>query len=223
MLNEFRRSFLSVPVFVRRAYAALEGLDENEYRSRSSDGVKELVEEVMPLAALLKHLEVPGRRLRCRLVSGERDHDAQVRMSGPEVDRGFWESHYFVEVTSAVFPQDYLRREALARYGTVFLGPNIRRVGSKKKGSDRIVSQAEAEDGDAPLRSAITWVMERLTAKSAKTYPRPCLLVVNVDPDRPLSFGEWAELSRSVCGHVDRERFKMSFVVDWHTNTVFPL
>jgi hypothetical protein len=58
MLNELRRSFLTAPVFVRRAYAALEALDGAKYRSRSAKaGVKELVEEIIPLAALLKHME----------------------------------------------------------------------------------------------------------------------------------------------------------------------
>ncbi len=223
MLNDFRRSFLTVPVFVRRAYAALEALDDNEYRSRSADGVKELIEEVMPLAALLKHLEIPGRHVRCRLVGGDRDHDAQIRMSGPEVDRGIWEPLYFVEVTSAVFPQDYLRREALTRYGSVFLGPVISRIGSKRKGNDRIVSPAAAEDGDAPVQNAITWVRERLIAKAAKTYPSPCLLVVNVNPDRPLTLGEWSKLVKSVCGSVDRNRFEMALVVDWYSNAVFRL
>jgi hypothetical protein len=54
--NRFSRSadaeVAPVAVFVRRAYAALEALDEHQYWMRSgADGAKELVEEVLPLAA----------------------------------------------------------------------------------------------------------------------------------------------------------------------------
>lgn len=224
MLNDFRRSFLTVPVFVRRAYAALEALDGDAYRWRSTkEGIKELVEEVIPLAALLKHLEIPNRHLRCRFIGGDRGHDAEIKISGPEVNHDFWAPHYFVELTTALSPYDYLHREALIRYGSVFGGTDISRIGSKKRGDDQIVSRAQAQDGEAPMHNATAWVKERLAAKAEKTYPSPCILVVNVEPDRPLNLGEWAELAREVYSSVDRDRFKMTFVVNWFTNTVFQI
>jgi hypothetical protein len=221
VLNDFRRSFLTVPVFVQRVYAALESLGGDEYRMRSIDGAKELIEEVVPLAALLKHLEVPDRHLRCKFVGGHLDHDAQIRISGPEVDRGFLENNYHVEITSAVSPLDYLRREALTRYGHVFGGPDIHREGSRRTGNDKIVSRAVAEDGEAAIHNAITWVKERLAAKAGKRYRKPCILAVNVEPDRPLSLSEWSKLATEVRGDVDRDRFQWAFVVNWLTNTVF--
>jgi hypothetical protein len=221
VLDRFRRSFLTVPVFVRRAYSALEALDGDQYRMRSIAGAKELIEEVIPLAALLKHLEIPDRHVRCRFVGGDQDHDAQIRISGPEVERGFLEHRYFVEVTSALSPDDYLQREALTRYGHVFGGRDIRRVGSKKRGDDQIVSRAVAIDGQAAIENAVTWVKTRLMAKAAKEYPSPCILAVNVEPERRLSLSEWSVLAREVQGSVGRNRFKLTFVVNWLTNTVF--
>ena len=224
MLNEFRRSFLTVPVFVRRAYAALEALDGDKYRSRSAKaGVKDLVEEVIPLAALLKHLEIPARRLRCRYLGGDQAYDAEIKISGPDVDHGFLEPHYFVELTTAISPHDYLRREALTRYGSVFGGTDISRDRSRKRGVDEIISRAQAQDGETPMHNAIAWVKERLTAKARKTYPSPCILAVNVEPDRPLHLGEWSALAREVHGSVDRDRFKLAFVVNWYSNVVFQI
>lgn len=220
MLKTFRQSFLPSFEFVRRAYTALEALGQQEYFLRTAPGTKELVEEVMPLAALVKHLETPGRELSCRLVGGDCDHDGEIEITGREVEQGFWKSRYFVEVTTAVFPEQHLRRESLARYGSVFLGPTIERVGSRRKGNDEIVSEAVGEDLDAPLRNVITWVEERLAAKNQNSYPRPCLLVINVEPDRPLTLAEWSELARAVHGNVGTGAFEKTFIVEWYGNTV---
>ena len=220
MLRQFRNSYLTVPVFVGRAYSAMAALGGDEYRARKP-GIKELVEEVIPLAALLKHLENPELRVRCKYVGGDANHDARLRLSGVPVDQGLFERDYFVEVTSALSPHDYLRREALSRYGAVLGGPKIKRV--RKRGTNEIVSQAVAQDMDAPLREAITWVKERLRAKGEKGYPQPCILVVNVEPDRPLNIGEWAALAKEVSGSVVREKFKMTFIVEWYRNTVFSI
>lgn len=195
-------------------------LDGDQYRARGS-GVKELVEEVMPLAALLKHLENPELSVRCKHVGGYANHDALLKLSGVPVDQGFFERDYYVEVTSAICPLDFLRREALSRYGSVFGGPKIRRVGSRKRGTNEIVSQAAAQDGDSPLLEALSWVKDRLSAKAEKEYPKPCILIVNVEPDRPFGIGEWAALAKGVSGNVDRKKFKMTFIVEWYRNTVF--
>lgn len=222
MLRQFSNSYLTAPVFVGRAYAAMAALDGDKYRARSA-GVKELVEEVMPLAALLKHLENPELHVRCKYVGGEASHDARLRLSGMPVDQGFFERNYYVEVTSAVSPLDYLRREALTRYGSVFGGPEIKRVRSRKRGIDEIVSQAAAQDGDSPLLEAITWVNERLSAKAEKEYPQPCILVVNVEADRPLGLGEWAALAKGVSGKAAQAKFRKTYIVEWYGNVVFSI
>jgi hypothetical protein len=56
MLEGFRASFLPTTIFVEEAYAALERLDADAIRMRSGNGVKQLIEEVLPLAALLKYM-----------------------------------------------------------------------------------------------------------------------------------------------------------------------
>jgi hypothetical protein len=223
MLEDFRQSFMPALEFAGRAYAAVEALDEQEYFLRQRDGTKELIEEVLPLAALVKHLETPGRSVSCRHVGGASDHDGEIRMMGREVDQGFWKPQYFVEVTTATFPKEHFRREALARDGSVFMGPEISRVGSRRQGNDRIVSEAMGEDLDAPLLTAISWVRERLMAKNRNSYPRPCLLVVNIEPDRPLSLREWGELAKAVHGSVSATAFERTFIVEWYGNTVFRL
>jgi hypothetical protein len=221
MIEGFRKRFLRAPVFVSRAYAGLEALDADQYRMRSVEGAKELIEEIMPLAAFLKHLEIPDRRVRCRYAGGDGPHDARLRLAGPEVERGFLAAAYFVEVTTAVAPTDYLEREALTRYVGFFGGGDIRRVGSGKGAP--IVSKPLAVDAETPVLRAIGWVTDRLKAKASKTYPRPCILVVNIELERPFGIGEWARLAEAVRPSVDRTRFDLAYIVNWQSNTVFEI
>lgn len=221
MLDRFRKSRLTALTFVRRAYAALRTLDGDQYRMRSVPGSKQLIEEVMPLAALVKHLETPERNVRCRWIGGDGDYDAEIRFSGPEVDHGFLEESYFVEITQALSPTDFLKREALTRYGSVFGGDDIRRVGSRARRDDRIESRAVAVDGEAAIGDVINWVRERLEAKAAKNYPAPCLLTINVEPGRPLTLAEWVRVLAAASTSLDRTKFALAYLVQWSTNTVF--
>ncbi len=224
-MNEtFRESFLTAPVFVQRAYAALETLDSKGLLTGSrSVEVKELVEEVLPVAAFLKHFETPMKPVRCRYAGGDSEYDAEIKVSGAEVNRSFCAPHYYLEVTSAMFQREDLRREALSRYGGVFMGPKIWREGSKKLGGDRIVSKPTVEDGDTAITNAIAWVTRRLSAKAKKVYPQPCFLLVNLKPDNPLPIYEWYKVAKGVRGAVARDRFKATFIIDWRRNVVFQL
>ena len=221
MVEQFRKSFLSTGIFTRRAFSSLDSLSPDQYRRRTVPGSKELIEEVVPIATLIKHLEVPGRNVRCKYVGGNDGHDAQLRLSGPEIDAGFLEPFYFIEVTSAGFPKEHLRREAMTRHGHVFGGPDIRRVGSRARGDDEVESRAVAVDGEAALDDAVKWVEQALTKKARKDYPKPCILAIDVHPDRRLGLCEWSALACRVSQAADREAFTQVFVVEWGTNTVF--
>src|SRR6266568_9195787 len=96
IIDRFSRSFLTASAYVQRAYTALERLSSQEYLLRSKQVTKQLVEEIAPLAALLKHLERPDLRVHCRVVGGNSGFDAQIRFSGRSVEEGFHKPLYFV-------------------------------------------------------------------------------------------------------------------------------
>lgn len=226
LVRAFGRSFLTSTEFARRAYAMLSALSNDEYRLREEEGTKALIEEVLPLATFLKHFEIPFRPVRCRHFLGSQNYDAQIRIRGPKVAGKSLERSYFVEVTSAVARKDYLIREALSRYGGVFVGDNIQRVGSKRKGDDKIVSLPELQDGgeDPVVKKAVQWTRKALAKKNSKSYPKPCILLVDVQPEDPLSIRSWSRLAEEVQSEVDRNRFVATFIVSWTpTNFVFRL
>lgn len=131
------------------------------------------------------------------------------------------EKHYFIEVTSAISPNDYLKREALSRYGSVFGGDNIYRV--RENGDDQIISKAVAEDGDAEILKASDWINKQLKAKAKKTYPSPCLLLIQVEGERPLHLREWAKVAENAQGEVNRKTFVATYLISAWRNVVIPI
>jgi len=222
ILDQFRTSFLSTATFVRRAYACLKELPAEEYLARTSPGVKELLEEIAPLAGLLKHLDLPERDIRCRYAGGAAPYDGQIRLQGREVDLGVTMPHYYVEVTTAVSKVDHLKREGIRKGVPVFGGPDIQRVGSRAKGNAAVVSKATAQDGDASAIEMGALVLERILAKEAGLYPEPCILLINAVPEGRLEIRQWAEVARAARPR-QSSRFAARYVVNWGTNTAFAI
>lgn len=221
MLDQFRASFLSASEFVVRAFGALERLSMKEYLRRKGQDTKRLIEEVVPLAALLQHLWIPDRHVQCKFIGTDRGHDAEIRMAGADVDRGIAPPLLHVEVTTAVFDREYLVREALDRGFSVFGGYQIDR--RKRRGTevDELVDAAVAVEGSSAATETSSLICQAMAKKARNSYPKPCALLVNAQPRRSLNFQEWARVAREVAPHVDRRRFRFVFVADWQRNVVF--
>lgn len=220
MLEQFRRSFLSSSIFVNRAHVAVGRLTGDTYWTRKGEA-KELIEEVLPIAALLKHLCIPGREVKCRLAQPYLNHDAELRFAGRDVTRGSHEARYFVEVTSAASKVNHLYRESLATHGYVFGGQKITSTGSKRLGNRSVKSEACAIDHAEMVLDVIRWIRECITAKSTKSYPSPCFLIINLETDRPFDISEWATVIESIADCPDRTKFKRVYLVRWLDSSVF--
>lgn len=221
ILNKFS-NYLSVSIFVQRAYREFDNLSKDEYFLRKGEGTKKLIEEILPLTAFLKWFERPGRRVKCRYYAGNQNFDAKIKLSGPEVELGFIPDHFFIEVTSPEEERlESLRRESLARYGIVFSGRNIKRIRERKKGIDCIVSEPMVVDSDYPVKNSIELIRNVLAKKSQKKYPVPCILLVQVTPDRSLSIPEWLQIICAIRGDFNQEKFHSLYLVNWGTNDVF--
>jgi hypothetical protein len=219
MLGAFRNGFLPTAEFVERAYSAFEGLDADSIRMRRGDGTKKLIEEVLPIAAFLKYLEIPERRITCRLAEANQDHDAMIRVSGTYVEHGYFQASYYVEVTTAPSPWDHLEREAVTTNGFVFGGGKIRRDPT----TGQLVSEAVAVNGTDAVTNLAASTAARIEDKCLNTYQQPCILILAVHPERPFEITEWAELASGVSQAGNRDRFAARYAVDWSTNMVFPV
>ena len=220
--RQFGHSNLSAKSFAARAYRALEELSIQDLRLPKNDA-KALIEEVWPLTVLLSHLDVPRRQVRCRYVGDTEGYDARITLRGHEVDRELLKPKYFVEVTTAASPVDYLRREALERNGGSFGGDDIRRVGSRRKGNDRIVSMPVVDHPSDVVRKTEGWVRTAIAKKGAKQYPSPCILLINARPGRSLALSQWVEIAENTRTDAEHTSFCSVFAVDVGRNLLLPI
>lgn len=214
-MASFRRS-LTAAAFAQRAFKEVEQLPREEYWLRPRDSnAKKLIEEVLPLAMAAKHLDIPGRRVRCKHLGRSDDEcDGVITFKGEWVNSGFIKPRYNVEITTAQFEKAHYVREALHRYGGVFDDPDIKRVGSRACGNDQIVSRAVAQDGDQVVKDSLRWVDKAVKEKVRKSYPEPCVLVVSLNPGRPLSLGEWLEVVESFPRELAKSTFEFALLVE---------
>ena len=221
-LDDFRGTNLTAPDFWARALGAVEALDDDDVcRGSQSRDVQALLEEVLPLAFLVRDLDIPERRAYCRYFGRDSaPYDAHLQFSGRHVERGLLKPLYHVEVTSAQFPKEYLRREALELHGGVFFDPDICAKG--KRGSDdrQVVSRPVLRDKEDPILDAERWVREAVTNKLDRSYSKPSILLVRVAPDRNLALSEWVQVANVVPKRKDRNVFDWVFLVNPNTGFV---
>ncbi len=212
-LEQFRGRYLNAATFAQRAFKEIESLPANDFWLRPGE-VGRLIQEVLPLAMVAKYLDIPGRRVRCRHLGRSSDKcDGELTIKGEWVNSGWLDQHINVEVTSAQFKNQHLLREALARYGSVFDDPDIIRIGSRMRGNDQIVSHAVAKDGDQEVKDVLHWIKGAVDKKVKKSYPRPCFLVVAIEPGRPLSLSEWLSVVKDFPREVAKRGFDSTFLV----------
>jgi len=188
--------------------------------SRSAD-TKRLVEEIVPIATLAKFLEGPECHLSLTYVADHENFDALVDVAGALVDTGHCEPRYYLEVTSAVAPHEYLQREALARNGLYFGGPDIRRLGSRRRGTAQVESKLSVRHSAADATAACEWVKTAIAAKASGDYPSPCLLLIRVEPESHLTTYEWLGIVESSHLSAASSDFSAVYLVNTSTGATF--
>lgn len=220
ILEPFVRKTLPAFEFARLAFEIADNLSADQVYLRSEPGIKEFLEEVLPIATFSKAWEQPERHISVKYFGPNHPHDAVISLNGAAIAAGFFEPRYYVEVTSAAFDREHLEREALARYGSVFCDPNIHRVGSRHRRDNRIVSQATAEDADTPVKDLQSWILRAIEAKADHSYAKPSILLVRTDPSRPLALSEWCSVISAVSSAARASQFDAVVLVDWYKSVV---
>lgn len=209
--------------YCRKVYDLFDQINrENDGKSRlrlrrlKSD--KRLVEELLPLARYVQARYQAGRRLKVRWLSGSQPYDAVLWSSGSLVEHGGAPRKVFVEVTTSVHPNDYLRRQLLHQRGGSFGVKGIHREGKA------IVSKPYVFSGGENARDLAEQILARLRAKASKAYPSATVLIVNCSTNCLILEDEWTdavEQIRKACPRVDfREVFLMDMLMS-HATTLY--
>ena len=221
ILDPFLQKELPGLELARLAFETADGLSAEQVQRRAEPGVKEFLEEVLPLATFAKAIEGPERHIWVRYLGPNSAYDAEARFAGAYVDRGFLDANQFLEVTSAVAPYDYLQREALATDGSVFGGPNIRREGSRHQGG-RVVSEPVARDGEDEANDTRDWVISAIRSKARRNYSQPSTLIVRVQAETPLNLHEWLHVIEGAHEQsTAAASFKACYLVDISQSVAF--
>ncbi len=207
----FRRSYLRAPTFARRAYDAVERLHAEEPVFPRPRDVKNLVEEVLPLALFVNSQERQQQRVRCKYFGGDHKFDAKIRIEGPQSPT---RTHH-VEVTAAVSSREHLAREALHRDGIVHAGPSVKRV-KRADGSKAVESRSTARSPNAAFNDLVSWVVGAVRKKSNRSYPEGTILIVRADDSEAmLRPAEWYALAIAASKQLASSApFESVFVVD---------
>lgn len=156
--------------FSRKVYDVFDQINrepegKSQLRLRHSKTEKRLVEELLPLARYIQARYQAGRRIKVRWLSGSQQYDAVLWSSGLLVEHGDAPRRVFVEVTTSVHPNDYLRRQLLDQRGGSFGVKGIHREGRA------IVSTPYVFSGGENAKDLSEQILARLSAKAKKGYP----------------------------------------------------
>lgn len=59
------------------------------------------------------------------------------------------------------------------------------------RGNYQGINRAVAKDGDPEIKDVLVWIRSAVAEELNKSYPRPWILVIAIEPGRPLNLGEW--------------------------------
>jgi hypothetical protein len=139
---EQRRHASDLAAWVNAKFRDLEagGRLEEQYFERLGRNVKRLVEEAVPLSRLGLYLWTPGNEPYLSCLPLNQSVDAIVEV------QGFAARLFKVEVTTLETNETTMRRQALAREGTVSLTGPVRREGRSIIADPRMIDVAEQQE-----------------------------------------------------------------------------
>jgi len=178
--------------FCRRAYAVLDGVHSarggiNELRLLQSPRAKKLVEEILPLASYILARYGPALRIRIKWVGGNQPYDARQLSTGADVGRGLLPQELFLEVTTAVHPNEHLVRERLTKEGASFSARGTRR----DRKTRQILSEPIVYHNYEFQDELIELIQARITDKASKKYRQNTSLIVGCEAGMPVLDDEW--------------------------------
>ncbi len=200
---EQRRHASDLTAWINRKLQEIDagGRREEQYFERRGRNVKRLIEEAVPLSRLGLQLWTPGDEPYITLLPSNANVDAEVEV------QGFNARSFKVEVTTIETEESTMRRQALAREGTVpLLGP-IRRDGRT------IVAEGEMVDVAEEAERVIDLTMQRLRRKvDSGAYDGVTVMLVYLSEFWPLPPEERLRLRRRTEAYLATEPVSTSTV-----------
>lgn len=140
---------------------------EERYFERRGQHIKKLLEEAVPIAKLGLYFWRPWRDISVICLAGSGDYDAEMTLQDPRQSETIR-----IEVTCTETDETTMRRQSLARDGSVFMLGPVRRKGRQ------IMSEATMVDLDEERTRLMEGVFARFQKKAEEeTDPQTAILV----------------------------------------------
>jgi hypothetical protein len=179
--------------FCARVYSAFDAVRERpggveELRMLRTIRAKKIIEELLPLAALIQGRHGPGLRTRVKWLGGSQSYDAILHCSGSNTIHAGVPKRQYVEITTAVHGNDYLTREHLNQKGFAFAP----RSTSRDPKTHGVKSEPSVYGHLGPQDELVAQIVASIRRKADKRYPRPTLLLIRCIVHLPMLEDEWA-------------------------------
>jgi hypothetical protein len=178
--------------FCRRAYTVFDRIRSarggvNELRLLQSQRAKKLVEEILPLVAYTQARYGPALRFKIEWFGGNQPFDARQVSTGDHVEDGAVPRELFIEVTTAVHPNEHLVRERVSKEGASFSARGTRR----DRKTNEIVSVPTVYHNYEAHDELVSLIQARVADKASKVYGQNTLLLVCCVVGMPVLDDEW--------------------------------
>ena len=213
-LQKFNDRYLDGLDFCKAVYALFEDIRTSEdgptrLRMRPSEIEKRLLEELFPIARWVQLHYKAGRYISIKWVSGGQNFDAVVEQSGWLVECELYPSNFHLEITCAMHPKDYLRREMLE-----FKGHSFSIEGLYRDENGEANSQPVGYNGDEFIEIFANILVEQINKKAKKNYPEGSLLIVKCTMNSYYFRSEWERMISIVEEKLPSHGFSEIFVYD---------
>jgi hypothetical protein len=178
------------------------------------------LEELLPICTYVQANYRPGLYISVRWIDGRQTYDAEIEQTGAHVSESSYPAKAFVEVTSAVHPNEYLSRELLDTVGFAFGLDGLRRL---ENGSIESVPVSHTNRNFIDKFSSL--VLGQVAKKEAKRYPQNTTLIVQCTLNLPYMPDEWADLVARIGDRLPPSQFREVYLCDpmgRYSHTIFP-
>ncbi|GEM_PF-4043501 len=210
---------VSASDYTRSVHDRLDSLSDGRYYTRGKkdpSDAKRLVEEELPLAAVLKHLARPGIAVECEHSNGYRSFDASIRLTDNRAGESAVEE-FDIEITLAVGANSHLIRESMAVHGFSSGDParSDGRKGDPAVPRGGMVQRYLVRDRDHDRKEAVELIRESIGRKNGKGYKEGTRLIVStVNDGRPFSMEDWSYIMDSIQSDAIGSEFPVVYVVN---------
>ena len=223
LIGELDGQLLDGLEFCAKAYALFEELRTEpggieRLRLRSGKDEKRLLDEILPICRYVQTYYRHGRYISVRWVNGSQSYDAELVQSGDYVTHGYYEQNAFLEITSAMHPNEYWTWELLNQGKIAFAPEGIdAKRGTPLTSQPVVFTNSEHVSGFAP------YVVSSIRRKMDISYPENTSLVVQCHLNSLYVPSDWQLLVSEVERAIVATPFCEVLLIDSLTHRATPL